>query len=151
MGVIVRNFIAALLFVISACSAEAGPKEDAYQVVAKWGKAFTDGDVDGIARLYAPEALMIGTAGKSVLTKPDQIRQYFEVALNRDKPRTAKLDSSEALVVDDGTVIITGFDTVTATKDGQQVAAKGRVSFVVARRGSEWMIVHLQRSPLPQT
>jgi hypothetical protein len=91
---------------------------------------------------------MIGTLGKVVLTKPEQIRQYFDVALNRDKPRTASLDSSEVLTIDDNTVVIAGFDTVTSTRDGQQIAAKGRVTFVVARRGTDWLIVHLHRSPL---
>jgi uncharacterized protein (TIGR02246 family) len=146
-----RTLLTAVLLMSSISLADAGPKEDAQQVVAKWSKAFTDADVDAIAKLYAPDALMIGTQGKVVLTKPEQIRQYFDVALNRDKPRTATLDSSEALVIDDNTVVITGFDTVTSTKDGQQVAAKGRVTFVVARRGAGWMIVHLHRSPLPQT
>ena len=117
----------------------------------KWGKAFTNADVDAIAKLYAPDALMIGTFGKVVLTKPEQIRKYFDVALNTDKPRTATLDSSENLVVDDTTVVIAGFDTITGTKDGQQTIGKGRVTFVVAKRGSDWMIVHLHRSPLPAT
>ena len=148
-----RTFLTmVMLMLMSSISlAGAGPKEDAQQVVSKWSKAFTDGDVDAIARLYAPDALMIGTQGKVVLTKPEQIRQYFDVALNRDKPRTARLDSSEALVIDENTVLIAGFDTITSTKDGQQVVTKGRVTFVVARRGSDWMIVHLHRSPLPQT
>jgi len=52
---------------------------------------------------------MIGTFGKVVMTKPEQIRKYFEVALNTDKPRSATLNSSEALVVDDSTVVIAGF------------------------------------------
>ena len=56
----------------SVSSAQAGPKQDAYQVVEKWGKAFGDADVDGIASLYAPDALMIGTAGKTVLTRPER-------------------------------------------------------------------------------
>ena len=146
-----RKFLSAMMLLASASSAQAGPKEDAYQIVAKWGKAFTDGDVDAIAGLYAPDALMIGTMGKVVLTKPEQIRQYFDVALNRDRPRTANLDSSEAVVIDDSTVVISGFDTITSTKDGKQVATKGRVTFVVANRGSNWVIVHLHRSPLPQT
>ncbi|MEI9923130.1 MAG: nuclear transport factor 2 family protein [Bradyrhizobium sp.] len=133
----------------SVSSAHAGPKEDAYQVVEKWGKAFIASDVDAIARLYAPEALMIGTLGKVVLTKPEEIRRYFEVALNTNKPRTASLNSSEALVVDASTVIITGLDTVTGVKDGQPVIGLGRVTFVVAKRGSDWLIVHLHRSPLP--
>jgi uncharacterized protein (TIGR02246 family) len=135
--------------VTSVALAHAGPKEDAYQVVEKWGKAFTNADVDGIAKLYAPDALMIGTFGKVVLTKPEQVRKYFDGALNSDRPRTATLDSSEALVIDDTTVLIAGFDTITGTKDGQQIVGKGRVTFVVAKRGADWLIVHLHRSPLP--
>lgn len=146
-----RSFLSAIALVASVVLAQAGPKEDAYQVVAQWGKAFTDADVGAIAKLYTPDALMIGTFGKVVLTKPEQIRQYFDRALNSDKPRTATLDSSEILVVDDNTVVIAGFDTITGTKDGQQMIGKGRVTFVVAKRGSDWLIVHLHRSPLPAT
>src|ERR1700760_2051847 len=146
-----RMSLAMVMLMSSISLANAGPREDAREVVVKWGKAFTEGDVDAIARLYAPDALMIGTAGKTVLTRPEQIRQYFDVALNRDKPRTASLDSAEALVINDNTVVIAGFDTVTSTKDGQQVVTKGRVTFVVARRGADWLIVHLHRSPLPQS
>jgi len=94
---------------------------------------------------------MIGTFGKVVLTKPEQIRKYFDVALNTDKPRAANLNSSEAVEVDDNTVVIAGFDTITGVKDGQPTVAMGRVTFVIAKRGSNWMIVHLHRSPLPAT
>lgn len=146
-----RIFLSAIALVASVSLAHSGPKEDAYQVVEKWGKAFANADVDAIAKLYASDALMIGTFGKVVLTKPEQIRKYFDVALNTNKPRTATLDSSEILVVDDNTVVIAGFDTITGTKDGQQTIAKGRVTFVVAKRGSDWMIVHLHRSPSPAT
>ena len=141
-----------MMVVASISLAHAGPKEDAYQVVAKWGKAFTDGDVDAIAKCYAPDASMIGTAGKVVLTKPEQIHSYFDGAFKSfDKPRTVALDSSEAVLVDDNTVVIAGFDTITGTRDGQQITSKGRLTFVVAKRGADWMIVHLHRSPLPQT
>ena len=146
-----RKILSAITLIASISLAHAGPKEDAYQVVEKWSKAFTDADVDGIAKLYAPDALMIGTFGKAVLTKPEQIRKYFDVALNTDKPRTAKLNSSEALVVDDNTIVIAGFDTITGVKDGQPTIGMGRVTFVVAKRGSDWMIAHLHRSPLPTT
>ena len=38
---------------VSMSLAQAGPKEDALQVVEKWSKAFADADVDGITGLYA--------------------------------------------------------------------------------------------------
>jgi uncharacterized protein (TIGR02246 family) len=143
-----RRILLAMTLTASVSSAYAGPKEDAYQVVEKWGKAFTASDVDAIVRLYAPDALMIGTLGKVVL---EEIRKYFEIALNTNKPRSASLNGAEALVVDDSTVIISPLDTVTGVKDGQPVIGLGRVTFVVAKRGSDWLIVHLHRSPLPAT
>ena len=146
-----KRVFAAMALIATVSSAQAGPKEDAYQVLEKWSKAFGDADAAAIAKLYAPDALMIGTVGKVVLTTPDQIYKYFDFNLNNYKPRTAKLNSSEALVVDEGTVIITGFDTLTGVKDGQPVIGMGRVTFVLAKRGSDWKIVHLHRSPLPQT
>jgi uncharacterized protein (TIGR02246 family) len=146
-----RRILSAMTLAASVSLAHAGPKEDAYQVVEKWSKAFTASDVDAITRLYAPDALMIGTLGKVVLTKPEDIRKYFDIALNTNKPRAASLNSSEALVVDDATLVITGLDTFTGVKDGQPVIGMGRVTFVVAKRGSDWLIVHLHRSPLPTT
>jgi uncharacterized protein (TIGR02246 family) len=148
-----RKFLSAMIFVASISAAHAGPKEDAYQVVAKWDKAFIDGDADAIAKLYAPDALMIGTAGKIVLTKPEQIHAYFDDGAFKSfgKPRTVALDSSEAVLIDDNVVVIAGFDTITGTKDGQPTTSKGRVTFVIAKRGADWMIIHLHRSPLPQT
>jgi uncharacterized protein (TIGR02246 family) len=146
-----RKVLSAMALMASVSLAQAGPKEDAARVVENWGKALTAADVDGIAKLYAPDATMIGTLGKVVLTRPEQIRNYFEVALNAGKPRAATLESSEALVVDDGTVVVAGFDAITSTRDGQTVVNKGRVTFVVAKRGNDWMIVHLHRSPLPAT
>jgi hypothetical protein len=60
-------------------SAVAGPKEDALAVLEAWTKAFAASDVDGIVKLYAPDALFLGTASKTVVVKPEGIRSYFEM------------------------------------------------------------------------
>ena len=39
----------------------AGPKEDALSVLEKWTVAFAASDVNGIVKLYAPDALFMGT------------------------------------------------------------------------------------------
>jgi uncharacterized protein (TIGR02246 family) len=140
-----------LLLAGSIGVANAGPKEEALQVVEKWSKAFTEADVDTIVRLYADDAIMIGTQGKAVLTTSEQIRNYFDIALNIDRPRTAALNSSVTFIVDDNSAVVAGFDTITGTREGQQTAARGRVTFVIARRGADWKIIHLHRSPMPQS
>jgi uncharacterized protein (TIGR02246 family) len=146
-----RVFLVAIALIASLSStANAEPKKEALQVLEKWTKAFTDSDVDGIVNLYAPDALFLGTGSKTVVVKPDEIRKYFENALLNNRPRGAKLEEHEAMVLSDGAVVVTGLDTVTSVRDGNPVSASGRVTFVVAKRGSDWKIVHFHRSAMPR-
>jgi len=145
-----RELLVALALLASLCStANAGPKEEALQVLEKWTKAFTDSDVDGIVKLYAPDASFLGTGSKTVVLKPEEIRKYFEQAPLNNRPRGATLGSYSAMVLSDTAVVVTGLDTVTGVRDGKPVSANGRVTFVVARRGSDWQIVHFHRSAMP--
>jgi hypothetical protein len=127
----------------------AGPKEDALQVLENWTKAFGASDVDGIVKLYSADALFLGTGSKSVVVMPEGIQKYFEAALNSDKPRGATLVSYESMPLSDTAVIITGLDSVTGVKDGVAYARAGRVTFVVAKRGADWKIIHFHRSAMP--
>jgi uncharacterized protein (TIGR02246 family) len=132
-----------------ATPALAGPEEDAMKVVEKWAAAFNASDVDAIMALYAPDALFLGTGSRTVVTAPAGIRQYFEQALLTDRPRGAKLESHSIMAVSDGSVVITGLDVTTAVRDGKTITNPGRVTFVVARRGADWKIVHFHRSSVP--
>lgn len=146
-----RKMLIAVALLVSLCStAIAGPKEDALQVVEEWAKAFTNSDVDGIVKLYAPDALFLGTGSKTVVVKTEEIRKYFEQALLSNRPRGARLDSHSVMVVSDTAVVVTGLDTVTGVRDGKPTSANGRVTFVVGKRGSEWQIVHFHRSAMPK-
>ena len=146
-----RELLVAIALITSLCStAIAGPKEEALQVLEKWTKAFTDSDVDGIVKLYAPDALFLGTGSKTVVTKPEEIRKYFEPALLRNRPRGAKVGDHSVMVLSDTAVVVTGLDTVTGVRDGTPFSANGRVTFVVAKRGSDWQIVHFHRSAMPK-
>lgn len=135
--------------ITSMSSNRSGTEEEAYQVLGKWTKAFTNSDVETIVDIFAPDALMIGTAGKVVMTTPSEIRKYFEWALLNNRPRTATISSSEVMAVNESVVIVTGLDAITGVKDGQPTAGMGRVTFVLAKCGLDWKIVHLHRSPLP--
>jgi uncharacterized protein (TIGR02246 family) len=145
-----RALLSAFALVISISPvAIAGPKEDALQVLEKWSKAFGESDVDAIVSLYAPDALFLGTASKTVVIKPEGIRSYFENALLSNKPRSATLSGYEALVLSDTAVVITGLDATAGVRDGKPYSNPGRVTFVVAKRGSDWKIAHFHRSAMP--
>ena len=145
-----RFLAGVFILMASISSAVADTKADALQVIDRWAKAFTASDVDAIVKLYAPDALFMGTGSKAVVTKPEGIRTYFENALLNNRPRGASLNSFKSMVLSDNAVLVTGLDTTTRVKDGIPISASGRVTFVVARRGADWQIVHFHRSAMPQ-
>jgi len=145
-----KLLLAAVLFASLCSTVTAGPREDALQVLEKWTKAFSDSDVDGIVKLYASDTTFVGTGSKTVVVNEGEIRKYFEQALLSNRPRGAKLNSSSTTVLSDTAVLFTGLDTVTGVRDGTPFSANGRVTFVVAKRGAEWKIVHFHRSAMPK-
>jgi uncharacterized protein (TIGR02246 family) len=132
-----------------ASPAIAGPEEEALQVVQRWAAAFNASDVDAIVALYTPDAMFLGTGSRTVTRSTAEIRQYFERALLTDRPRGAVLESHSIVAPSDGTVVITGLDSTTAVRDGKTITSPGRVTFVLARRGTDWKIVHFHRSAMP--
>ncbi|MBR1268623.1 SgcJ/EcaC family oxidoreductase [Bradyrhizobium sp. AUGA SZCCT0222] len=145
-----RLFLYGFMLMASISTAAADSKTDALQIIDRWAKAFTASDVDAIVKLYAPDALFMGTGSKAVVTKPEGIRTYFEAALLTNRPRGATLNSYESIVLSDNAVLVTGLDTTTRDKDGTPISGSGRVTFVVAKRGADWQIVHFHRSAMPQ-
>jgi uncharacterized protein (TIGR02246 family) len=146
-----RAFLSAFAFCILVSSdAFAGPKEDALSVLEKWTTAFAASDVDGIVKLYAPDALFMGTGSKTVVKDTADIKKYFEDALLTRRPRSAPINSSEVMVLSDTVVLVTGLNDSMGVLDEKPFSNPGRVTFVVAKRGSEWLIVHFHRSAMPK-
>jgi len=145
-----RKIALSCILMFTICSvAYAGPKEEALTVVEKWSNAFAAADVDGIVKLYAPDALFFGTGSKTLVTEPAGIRQYFEKAMLTDRPRTATLQEPSVAVLSKRIAVVTGLDKITGVKDGKTYTLNGRVTFVIAKRGSAWQIVHFHRSAIP--
>ena len=118
-------------------------------MVDRWAAAFAASDVDAIVGLYAPDALFLGTGSEAVVTDPADVRRYFEAALLNRRPRGAVLTTAEVRVISDDTAVVAGLDRLSGVVDGRTVSTSGRVTFVVARRGGDWKIVHFHRSVAP--
>ncbi len=138
--------------VVLACTSSvlAGPADEAMQVMKKWTDAFAASDVDAITALYATDALFMGTGSKMVVTDQADIRRYFEGAILTRRPRAAPISAQHVMVLSDNAVLVTGLNDSTGVLDGKPFSNPGRVTFVVAKRGSEWKIVHFHRSAMPQ-
>jgi uncharacterized protein (TIGR02246 family) len=138
------------LLAVTTLPAQAGPREEALAVVERWAQAFTASDVDAIAALYAPDALFFGTGSKSLVTRPEEIRAYFERGLLTHRPRGATLGDHQVAVLSDTAVVVTGLDLVTSVREGVPTRAAGRVTFVIVKQGAVWRIAHFHRSVLPE-
>jgi uncharacterized protein (TIGR02246 family) len=138
------------LLVISICStAYAGPKEDALQVVERWGKAFTEADVDTIVGLYSSNAVFMGTGSKTIVTNPEDIKKYFQAALLGNRRFVATIVDSNVTVISDTAVVVTALDKLAVTMDGKKEDVFGRLTFVVTKTDSGWKIISFHRSAMP--
>lgn len=144
-----RLAAAALLVLALAPPVHAAPADEALKVLDAWAEAFAASDVDRIVSLYAPDALFMGTGSKSVVTETQGIRTYFQRTLMTDRPRGAPVSDKFVKVLSNDAVLITGLNTSTGVRDGKPYANPGRVTFVIAKRGADWMIVHMHRSAMP--
>jgi len=138
-----------LSVVLLASSAFAGPKEDAFQVVERWAKAFTEADVETIVSLYASDAVFLGTGSKTIVTQPEDIKNYFQVALLGSRRFVTTLVDSRITPVSETAFVVTALDRLAVTADGKTQEVLGRITFVVARRESGWKIVSFHRSAMP--
>src|ERR1700720_998371 len=81
-----KVLLAWTLVLVLPMSAVAGPKEDALQVVDQFKKAFDASDVQGIVKLFAPDAVFLGTVSPKLATKTEDIDAYFQ-GIKTDTPR----------------------------------------------------------------
>lgn len=118
----------------------------ALDVMEQWTEAFLSADVDGLVKLYAPDALFMGTGSKDVVSGPAEIRSYFENAFRAQKPRDVTT-ALENMVLSEDIVLATGTSVSTSVVGGNPVP--DRVTFLVARRNGQWLIVHFHASAMP--
>ena len=126
----------------------AGPKEDAFQVVEKFKSAFEASDVDGVVKLFAPDALFLGTVSTILATKTEQIDKYFQ-GLKQFTPRSFTVESYSAQVISDNAVLFAGLDTFGQTKEGKKIEASARFTMLITKGDQGWRISHFHSSSRP--
>ena len=91
-----KLLLACALFLIWPVAASSGPKEDALLVVEQFKKAFDASDVEGVVKLFAPDAVFLGTVSPVLATKTDQIDKYFQ-GLRQFMPRSITIEDHRRL------------------------------------------------------
>jgi ketosteroid isomerase-like protein len=98
-----------LLFVSPAA---AGPGEEAFSVVEQFKKAFDAADPPSVVKLFAPDAVFIGTLmqGSTVILK------YFQAGMATNPPRKITIENYDVLQISETAVLFSGQDVFSQEK-----------------------------------
>src|SRR5262245_24408317 len=125
---------------LTPLKAVAGPMEDVGAVVDHWATAFNSNDVDALVNLYAPDAILVGTAGATLMEGSKAVRSYFaRLAGSGDK---VAIDNNKIIVLDDNVAYVTGFYTFSAVRGGEIRKSQAGFTMILSKRGNDWLIAH---------
>src|SRR6516165_12041991 len=105
----------------------AAPAEEASAIIDRWASAITANDVEAAVKLYTPDALLHGISSPKLYAGTQSIREYFNTASEAGKKVTI---SERHMVVLTDTAVI-------------------GVTFIMVKRGNDWLIAHHHSSVLP--
>ena len=144
MGIRARSIAIALL-VFAPAAAYAGPAEDADAAVARWAATFAANDTDALVKLYAPDAVLLGTISPIIADKPDLVREYFKRRADK-----VEIGDHRTLVLGDDAVLVTGFYEFSSIREGKPVLTPARFTMIIVKRDGDWLILHHHSSRRPE-
>jgi uncharacterized protein (TIGR02246 family) len=122
----------------------AGPAEDATAVVDQWSATYSANDREALAKLYAPDALLLGTTDPVATRGVEAIRKYFE-PLDKGGRRNTIVEKN-VIIVSDTAVVVAGFYDF-SRKEQNYEPRPSRFTMVVVKRDGKWLIAHHHSSP----
>jgi uncharacterized protein (TIGR02246 family) len=144
MSILLRTILAG--FIAGApMGAAAGPAEDANAVVERWSAAYSANDPETIAKIYTPDAILLGTVSPIMSEGTDAIVKYFTPTKGTGNKNT--VGERRTIVLDDSAVVVTGFYEFTRMQEGKPVPAPSRFTMLLVKRNGEWRIAHHHSSP----
>lgn len=142
------NAVAIAVFAaFTPVGAWAGPAEDASDALDRWVAAFNANDPNAVTALYTPDAILLGTSSSVLSQGTAQIFNYF--ARLPKSGSQVRISERHMLVLDDATVVGTGFYEYEVIQGGRAFLAPARFTMVLVKRGNQWLIAHEHSSQRP--
>ena len=142
-----RAWIAVIALLVAApATLVAGPQEDVTAAAEAWADAFSRHDLEGLLRLYDPEAVFWGTSSGTLRDSPELIRDYFKGVPNSQM--TVAIGDHRVRVLGDVAIAV-GHYTFVDKRDGKDVPRPARFSFTFRQREGRWLIMGHHSSSVP--
>jgi uncharacterized protein (TIGR02246 family) len=137
-----------ILFVLLCpLRAFAGPAEEASAIIDRWASAITVNDVDAVLKLYTPDALLHGISSTKLYAGTQSIREYFNTVSEAGKKVT--ISERHMVILADTAVMGVGFYEFELVQQGMRVPRPARFTFIMMKRGNDWLITHHHSSLSP--
>ena len=140
----VVQYLSVGLLLLLPAQTLASPAEDASAVIDRWAAAFNANDVDAIVKLYAPDGLLHGTSSPTLNAGTSAISEYFKVLPGSGNKVT--IGDRHMVALGDAAAMGVGLYEF---RSAQGAARPARFTFVVVKRGADWLIAHHHSSVLP--
>jgi len=125
----------------------AAPAEEASAIIDRWASAITANDVEAAVKLYTTDALLHGISSPKLYAGTQSIREYFNTASEAGKKVT--ISERHMVVLTDTAVIGVGFYEFELVQQGMRIPRPARFTFIMVKRGNDWLIAHHHSSVLP--
>jgi uncharacterized protein (TIGR02246 family) len=136
-----------LLLLGAAPATFADARADVEAATARWIDAFNRKSTADIVKLYAPDAVFLGTSSPVIRDTPALVEEYFRSLATLGDATNAVGEHRVQLYGD--IAINSGYYTLTRTADGKTTQSPARFSFVYQKRGGRWLIVSHHSSAMP--
>jgi uncharacterized protein (TIGR02246 family) len=124
-----------------------GPAEEANAVVDRWAAVFSANDADAVVKLYASDAILLGTVSPVIAGDTDAIRAYFSRLPSSGNK--VVIGDRRTIVISDAAVVSAGFYDFTIMREGKPVPGPARFTMVLVKRDGQWLIAHHHSSVRP--
>jgi uncharacterized protein (TIGR02246 family) len=136
----------ALLLPLACAPAFAVPPEDATRVLDRWAAAYSANDTSAVLKLYAPDAILFGTARPIIFDGTKPIGAAF--ASLPESGNTARICRRQVLVVGDDSVLVTGSYEFQTLEHGMRGLIYDRFTMLIVKREGDWQISYHTTSHL---
>jgi uncharacterized protein (TIGR02246 family) len=144
-----RSLLYTALIALPLSAAHAGPLEDAFALVEGFKRSYDARDAVAITRLFAPNAVFLGTTMAKPTTRSEDILAYFQASATRSPQASVIIENHEAFALSDNAYVFSGQNVFRTVQDGKETLAPARFTIVVAKGAEGWRIAHFHSSRRP--
>jgi uncharacterized protein (TIGR02246 family) len=141
---------AGMLFMLGSVASSASPVDEATAMINHWTTAYNANDVEGLVKLYTPDAIVLGTRSPVISQGPQDIRAYFLSTHLPGSGNKVEFGERRTMVLGDlRAVLLTGFYNFSLNIGGKMTPSHARFTWLIVNRGGQWLIAHHHSSAVP--